>query len=570
MFQLLIVDDERSVLDGLALTIPWHELDVEQVYRAENGLEALELLKLHPIDIVMTDIRMPGMSGLELIQKIRSQWTGIRTVILSGHGEFQYAQEALRAEVEDFLLKPVRAADVMATIRQVQEKLRLEWDSVTSAQQMEAALREHLPMLRSNTLGDLLVGRLGGTERLTDRLQQLDIPFADGDECFLMLIRIEEGFAAYDRGSLSLFEFAIGNMTAEIFGKHFYTWSVTDPGGCLVVALKPKISAVASAPPPAEWPEAGGASAPAGQQAAGPAIEPSVEETPAVERLAEQLQKSVLTYLKGHVSIVVSGPGRFPGAVRELYETGQAWMRQRVGSDSGILFTCGGGAEAEREHRETASLDHLYRTPNLMQLLEAGKWDDAEEKLAQIIGELRSRFADSREHWNEVYHSLYASYMYVAHKNGRLLSRLLIRNPELADADQGKLRSTRQLEEWACGVLRLLRADMEKRIRSVRASVVEQVQRYILEHLSEDVSLQTLADHVHLHPVYLSKIYKLETDETLTEYLHRMRMDQAAAMLKQSNERVYKIAERIGFENTYFTKVFKKHFGLTPQEYRER
>jgi two-component system response regulator YesN len=115
-----------------------------------------------------------------------------------------------------------------------------------------------------------------------------------------------------------------------------------------------------------------------------------------------------------------------------------------------------------------------------------------------------------------------------------------------------------------------MRADMENQIRSVRASIIAKVHHYIFEHLSGDVSLQTLADHVHIHPVYLSRIYKLETDETLSEYLHRIRMDKAAAMLKQTNERIYKIAQQIGFDNTYFTRVFKKHFGITPQEYRDR
>ncbi|QHW31101.1 response regulator [Paenibacillus rhizovicinus] len=556
MFQLLIVDDELSVLDGLELTIPWRELDVENIYRAENGFEALEILKRHPIDIVISDIRMPGMSGLELIQEIKRRWSGVKTVILSGHGEFQYAQDAIRAEAEDFLLKPVSGDTVMRTVRKIQERLRQEWDGVNSAQKMKETLREHLPLLRNNALYDLLIGKYADRSRLEEKLKHLEIPFAEGDALFLMLIRIEEGFAAYDPGSLSLFEFAIGNMTAEIFGKQFCTWMTSDPNDYLVVALKPLRTGETDMP-----------AAVAISNAAVP--KRLTDEQLVMERLANQLQKNVLSYLKGKISIIVSRPGRFPADIRGLHETNLTLMRHRAGSDQGILFAMGGGSD-EVASIETGSLDHLYRTPNLMQLLEAGKWDDAEEKLALIFDEVQRQFAESREHVAEVYHSLSASFAYVSHKNGRLLAGLLSRHPELPASKQDEYPSLAQLKHWAEGVLRIMRSDMEKQIRTARASIIAKVHHYIFEHLSDDVSLQTLADHVHLHPVYLSKIYKLETDETLTEYLHRVRMDKAAAMLKQTSEKIYKVARLIGFENTYFTKVFKKHFGLTPQEYRDR
>jgi len=76
VFQLMIVDDEESVREGIAYTVPWEQLDVDCVHQAASGYEALELMKRHPVDIVITDIRMPGMSGLELLQAIQESWTG--------------------------------------------------------------------------------------------------------------------------------------------------------------------------------------------------------------------------------------------------------------------------------------------------------------------------------------------------------------------------------------------------------------------------------------------------------------------------------------------------------------
>jgi two-component system response regulator YesN len=99
---------------------------------------------------------------------------------------------------------------------------------------------------------------------------------------------------------------------------------------------------------------------------------------------------------------------------------------------------------------------------------------------------------------------------------------------------------------------------------------VSQVKDYIHAHLAEDVSLHILADQVNLHPVYLSKVFKLETKEGIKDYLHRVRMEKAVHLLKSGDLRIYEITTEVGYLNTpYFIKVFKKEFAMTPQEFRD-
>jgi len=100
--------------------------------------------------------------------------------------------------------------------------------------------------------------------------------------------------------------------------------------------------------------------------------------------------------------------------------------------------------------------------------------------------------------------------------------------------------------------------------------VVQRVRQFIDERLASDVSLQAIADHVFLHPVYLSKVYKLETGESISDYLFRIRMDRAAYLLKNTHHKIYEITSMLGYQNVpYFIKVFKRHFGKTPQEFRD-
>lgn len=104
-----------------------------------------------------------------------------------------------------------------------------------------------------------------------------------------------------------------------------------------------------------------------------------------------------------------------------------------------------------------------------------------------------------------------------------------------------------------------------------RISVVIKVNEFIESRLSEDVSLQAIADHIYLNPGYLSKVYKLETGENISEYLYRLRMNKAADLLRNTRLKIFEISEKIGYQNTpYFIKVFKSHYGNTPQDFRNR
>ncbi len=536
MFQVMIVDDEPAVLEGLAYTMPWEELEVEQVHQASSAAEALALLNLHHVDIVITDIRMPGMSGLELIQEIRRTWSGVRCIILSGHGEFEYAREAIRMETTDYLLKPIEADELTETVRSVQDKLRAEWEQIGAYRETVHTLREHMPLLQSKALGDLLQGRMPERERIAQRLGMLGLPFRCGEPVALLLIRLEDEFYSYGTSGLHLLEYAVCNITEEIFGKHFATWCHMDSLGYLIFAIQDR--------------EAAGLAADGERQRL-------------IERLAAQLQMSVLTYLKGAISIMISRWGIFPEEAHLIYESALTSFHKRIGSSTGQFYSMG----SEPEEEEAEALDELYRLPTLLHSLETGSWEAAEAKLNAVFQDLHRHFPDSREHVKETLYSVAGAFSHFAHKNGKRLSDLL---PAAAAVPEGEgVRSIAQLEEWSFRALELLRHSTKNRLFDSRRSVLAKVQSYIQDHLESGVSLQTIADHVHFHPVYLSKLYKQETGETLSDYINRIRMEKALYLLKESGQKIYEIASQVGYENTYFIKLFKKQFGMTPQEFRD-
>lgn len=126
MYRLLIVDDEWVIREGLEKTIPWEEWGIICVGSAKNGAEALSLIENNPVDILLTDIRMPGIDGLDLIEVITQKEQQMKVVILTGHNEFDYAQRALRLGADDFLLKPTNYDELKKTIHNLTDTLNNE------------------------------------------------------------------------------------------------------------------------------------------------------------------------------------------------------------------------------------------------------------------------------------------------------------------------------------------------------------------------------------------------------------------------------------------------------------
>lgn len=534
--QLLIVDDEAHVVDRLEKTIPWQKAGIDEVYAAHSGQEALSLLRQFSVDIVITDIRMPGMSGLDLIAEIRRNWSRTKCVLLSGYSDFEYAKEAIQHHVEEYLLKPVTEEELLQTVSRLRQKLAEEWEQVYSMRNLTKTLQENLPFLKGNLLNELLQGHVLNEQALKEKMHTLSLPDMYGESCRVMLVRLEEPFVRYDFRSLSLIEYAISNIAEELFQSHFRLWHTKDAHDYLIF--------VAADQDPSD-PEAGAL---------------------LFERTAADLQSVVQTFLKGHISVIVSESGVFPQQLPVLYDHCLSAARKRVGSEQALFLR----AAAEPASVEIGALRSLYEPPSLMHLLEAGRWDDMKDKLERIIGELDEKGSVSQEHLLEVYFSVSSAFSYIAHKNGQPLSDL-IGNDFDRLADGIPFRSIAQLRDWSMRILDRLKEETDREARDSRSSLIRDIHKFIEDHLSLDVTLQSIADHVHMHPVYVSKIYKLETGENISDYIHRLRMEKAVYLLSNSQEKTYEIAAKLGYQRSHsFIHAFKKHYGLTPQEYREQ
>jgi two-component system response regulator YesN len=532
MYQLLIVDDEKMVVDSLALTIPWSDYGIEAVHQAYSSSDALKIAEEHAIDILITDIRMPGMDGLKLIEHINRLSRKIKCIILSGYDDFQYTKRAMQQSAFNYLLKPVVIEELVNSVQLAIEALQAEWREISSYQRIQYTLQSNLPLLKDQLLGDLIKKKQMPASVLQERLSLLGVSYQKDDPFKLMLVRLEEDFSGYDLQSLSLLEYAVTNIAEEVFQDVFEIWYCTSEHGYLVFLIKAR---------------------------------ERVEAMKLVDSFAVKLQNHVQTFLKGNISICISPTSTFPDPVAELYQRAVSAITRNVGSNKSYFITL---SDDESNNHLEPSLINLFEPPHLPQLLESGSWDEALMKLEHT---LQVTSPDSEY----TYDQLFAIFLYVSSS----LSASILKNGGNLDEQLGEdfelfLRRTnflskQRLYDWAVKVIVTLKYSSSTQLESTQNIITTKVRSFIQEHMSEGVSRQMVADYIGLHPVYLSKVYKTVTGETIGDYLYTLRMEKAAYLLKSTELKSSEISSKLGFLTPpHFTKVFKKHFGCTPQEFR--
>lgn len=533
--KLMIVDDEKSVVDTLALAIPWEEVGIRQVFRAYSGAEAWSIIDKQVVDIVITDIQMPVISGIELIRELRRRKHRTKCILLSGFAEFEYAQEAIRNETHAYLLKPVRYEELLEIVRSLVQELIAEWEAIASSERAIQALRNNVPMLRWELLRNILTSSIQDISALQDELRLYGIPFKPGDDCVALIIRLDEGFRGYGSLHDSVLEFSIGNIAEENFQNNFHIWQTKDDYGFIVFLAKVRREKTGAFPEGCDK---------------------------IFESAAEHMQNHITTYLKGKVTVIISPWGRFPEQLPSMYRSCITTLQKQVGSGSDFFLSA-----QKEETQEIHAFKTLHEPPYVFRLLEVGDWAEVDKRISAIFAEL-SQYPDSAEHVMEVYSMFFGAFAFLAHRNGKLLFDLL---GDPYKSGNQPFMSAEQLRKWVLYAVQKLKEENAREIKGRWSDIVVQVQAYIRKNLSEDISLQSLSEQVFLHPVYLSKIYKTETGEGLSDYILRIKMEHAARLLLSDRDcKVYEVAEKTGFQNpSYFIKVFRNQFGMTPLEYRK-
>lgn len=548
----MVVDDLPIIVDRLVGLIGEHEQLELDMYKAYSAFEAIDILKKIKIDIVLTDIKMPGMEGIELLYEIRKYWPKCKVIFLTSYDEFQYAKAAISGGGFDFILKFERDEVIIEAILKAVSTLHDEYATMKQLHEAQMQKRQVTPILQEQVLYNLLYGK-GDFSRSKEQFREIGIQLHSGMPVYVLVGRIDDWAAITGITDRKLLLYAARNITEELLKVSTVMVSVTVEESRLVCLLQPK--AILTAERQEDLPD----------EVWERTFVFVFESIPSIQSACRDLLKLSFSFALGEEPVML---GQLPESFDHLRS----------------LFLS--HASAGRELRLTDRVDSEANSPSVVaakhkmqsfvikkiellgHYLENGTRADFDRLYEEIMGDT-ARQSGSGFLKLEVYHSLASVFS----------SHFRLHNPDpalIAKIELGKLTQANP-EDLSWEEMRAYFAAVANRIFAHKGEAKEHgkenvslwLNDYIGKHINEDLSLTRLAEIVHLNPVYLSRLYMQTAGIGISDYVNVCRLDRSKELLKNTHYKIYEIAEKVGYDSALsFIRFFKKQMNMTPQEYR--
>ena len=520
--KILIVDDDVIIRQGLSEGIDWPRHGFELIGAAGDGEEALELMKLQTPDIVISDIRMPFMDGLELAERMNEMYPWVKLVLLTGYQEYEYAKKAIEMRASEYLIKPIQN---MALLQKVIELgAQIEQERTYSRQ-----VQEGMPLLRQRYLQKLVMGAAGPDYHA--EIKFLGLPLHQ-DVFHVMVVKIDglhspELLKRYSEKEI--IKYCVHNIARELLGERGLTFDCEDDEIAAIVT--------GNTDPKALFERA--------------------------YAFAEELLEQVKRYVKTTITIGMGGAYEGYEKLAKSYQEARSSLAYRHYTGTSQIITV-------HDTGLFADLNELHLAGLKKELYAKVKLGLTEDALA-VVNQLERKLFETQLEWSRV-HLLVVEIAVVvfqgmqeweeeagSHKDFYTVSKELQELETVADI-------FRYLRAFVEGVTR----DAMKVRESQTKGVVLKAMEYIDRHFSnENLYLQEVAGAVHVNPTYLSIIFKREKEINFSDYLLEVRMKKAIQLIRKGELKSYEVAQQVGYPNPqYFSVVFKKYTGYSPTESR--
>lgn len=518
MYTIILVDDERLTLNALANYIDWEQMSCRVIATAGNGRDAMKQIEALQPDILITDVKMPVMDGIELCKQVHARFPKIQIVFLSGYNEFEYACAALQHGACGYLLKPIDHEELAITMKTVRQRCEEQKNRLNSALLTSGEYLRELLQIGGNLLSGL------ADEVTTVYNHHLHLP-ADNRTFHFVFISLDE-YALLAENPLAIDTPAGDFSTVErleffIAGLPSFTPGVLTKlrDGQWIFVTKESDGNVFT-----HW-----------------------------RNQSANAERWISLFLTDNPQTLLSFTKKWPNL---LHIRNQLVATQGTGLISGNW---------ENMHVATRTTP-FPKTEHLIAAIQQNRRDQVEEWLHDFYdgglppGNISQVFVDTISVFDSVLSAIAANNRHlqdIIEKDSKFFGRL-----SLMESMQSMMTHMRQ-------VLSIMMDELEASPVDRHIEIVDEVCSIIQKNYGQITSIDSLAELIFLSPNYLRTIFKDITGKTLLEYVTQIRMDHACLMLQETNIRIHEIAKRVGYESpSYFGSVFFKRTGLTPNQYR--
>ncbi|WP_309119096.1 response regulator [Paenibacillus sp.] len=517
--KVIIIEDEADILCGMKEAVSQLGDRIELVFAVTQAEAALELIELHRPEIVVTDIVLPQMTGLDLMEQISAKDYHPKIIVVSGYSNFTYAQRSMKLGAIDYMLKPFAREEFIQKIGSVVEMVLEEKEIGKALQYADSNAMLGTKALRDKYLLGLCMNPVPLHEHTVHRLKFFDLEWlAGGAFSVIALDRAEDDKRPLPEKEKDLQLFAIGNIVEDLLGD--YSPSVV-------------FRNVRN-----QW-----------------IIVTGCEDLLA---MTEAIGSNLIAYQRLKVSIGVSLRMNSFQAVAKAYEQAvQALRLSHLDKQGQRVFyseieALGLGERPQNDYDQIAEYIYLDQGERIRAAV-----------TAVVNGFVVAAGANQRQELTQ------RCIEWIVHVHSLLADKLKIALKQIS------------IQLWvdldACESIEALRAHMigyfgqlteQIAAAPMNPIIVKALQR-IQSGYSQNITLQSIASELATHPVWLSQLFKRETKQTFSDYLTGIRMEEAKRLLRESNLKVYEISEAVGYTDLqHFGQLFKKRVGQTPKEFR--
>lgn len=555
-YRLLIIDDEEHIREGLGDLVDWAGLGFQVAAKLEDGQQALDWLRRTDIDIILSDIKMTRMSGLELARYVHEHYPRTKMVLISGYKEFEYVKQAMGYNVVNYLLKPTKLGDIVNVFQDVKKRLDKEREEQAQLSRALKQTGELKPAIRKQLFRDLAAGKSSDTAELEKLLRLTDIAAnATDHRCALLLLSISTPETSGREASAAMPGDTLENMIRQEQDGIAYTSVSAHAGRMELVALDLRTDR-----PAAEFADA--------IRAYMQSVALRVESILGVSARAE-----IVGQFASLQALMQERARQMPAAHGPDASATSAGLSASAGS---AAPTAGLTASAESagitaSRQEDSPIAHVPELEEarrrFLAYVAAGNLEALPDQYENIVGEFQARAIPDTYAKNmliELISSLCGKLNAMEMPIESLTDRPFSYESILRLEDYAHMR------DWGVSLLRGVTSAVQRQ-SSAEPAVIQSAKEYVAANYANEISLESAANHVYLSPDYFSRLFKQYTGSNFTDYVAEMRIQKALDYLRNPQFKIYEVGSIVGYKNTkYFFKLFKKHTGYTPTEYRRK
>ena len=516
MFNILIVDDEKYIVMGLERNIDWASIGVGEVYTAVSVANAKEILTERQIDVILSDIEMPGENGLELVEFARNYDKNIKCIFLTAHSKFTYAKEAMQLGCADYILKPYDNNAVLQAVKKALDEIKKEDNIRRSMESYE----KYKDIYISGLWQRFVTGSSSyDAESFIERMNASDISIGYDTVFLPILFSVDMWHGEVDAKTEQVLLYGIKNIIEELFEPlaDVFVFTDGDANQTAILCGSDKID----------------------------------------EEVVWETCNKIITYANEIIECDISCYINTSVGIAELQ---QAYVILSENAKNNLSVTNTVIKSISEDNRVNIS---AYEFNSWEILLKQKKRKELYEKIETLFAGI------SGENPDYGYLHMYISgFSYVVY---RLINEYMPGEAEEIEElllNTGNIKNLSKLKEWTYKITEAYFNSYDD-TKAVSAAV-EETKKYIEKHFSEKLMRDDMAKNVYLNADYLSRIFHKEMGMSISDYIIKVRMEYAKESLANTKYSITHISEMCGYYNfSYFTKIFKKFFGVSPAEYRK-